>query len=398
MVQTAKILKDICITVSEIRERLKTEAQRYHMRGTFTLLSYIINEYLVKNVAVRYPELSALQDFDSENIGVVEYDDTTEYYNLKSQTDSLALSGDTTNKRFWENGGYGFQSDTGFAFSRDAIEKYYLDTLNMGDGKTNLDDFLSVVYDLGASVQFTSKVTGEPQILSTDNAETNAHNEQMYLKFNGQDVGYQPYMNYKNVAHPSYQVHPYLRRFVESSNLAYPIANAFYNDANENLEYDIAHGLVDRHIGPNGNSIDVWLHNVRDYSGWMSRYEKSSHVLPTDTGKTSECIDYDGMFYPPAVDDFTNDKKNFIADVRSRGRAGFGYFTRYYSHLSLTDEELDRIANQLDHYGARIIQITSERDDDAKVFDIFKYCLDAYGNSVMIIKEVSQDATYSQRL
>ena len=398
VVQTSKILKDICITISEIRERLKTEAQRYHMRGTFTLLSYIINEYLVKNVALRYPELSGLDNFDSENIQVVEYDDTTEYFNLKAQTDGVALSGDTTNQRFWEDDGLGFLGDSGFAFSAGEIEKYYLDTLNIGDGKTDIDDFLSVVYDLGASVSFTSKDTGEPQILSSESAEANARSEKMFLKFNGQDIGYQPYANHKNAAHPSYQVHPYLRKFIESSQLAYPIVNAFYNDANENLEDDIAKGLIDRHVGTSGNSIDVWLHNVRDYSGWMSRYEKSSHVLAADIGKTNECIDYDGMFYPPAVDDFTKDRRNFIEDVRSRGNGGFGYFDRYYSHLSLTDEELSRIAKQLDQYGDRIVAITSEREDDENVFDVFKYCVDAYGNSIMIVKSVPQDATYSQRL
>lgn len=395
VVQTSKILKDICIAISEIRERLKTEAQRYHMRGTFTLLSYIINEYLVKNVALRYPELSTLRNFDAENIQVVEYDDTTEYFNIKTQTDGVALSGDTTNQRFWEEVGSGFLGNSGFAFSASEIEKYYLDTLNVGDGKTDLDDFLTVIYDLGASVSFTSKDTGEPQILSSENNEANARTEQLFLKFNGQDVGYQPYANYKNVAHPSYQVHPYLRKFIESSQLAYPIVNAFYNDANENLEDDIAKGLVDRHIGPNGNSVDVWLHNVRDYSGWMSRYEKSSHVLADDVGKVNGCIDYDGMFYPPAVEDFARDKRNFIDDVRSRGEGGFGYFERYYSHLSLTDEELYRIAKQLDQYGDRILEITSERGDDENVFDVFKYGLDAYGNSIMIVKSVQQDETYS---
>lgn len=398
VVQVSNILKDICITISEIRERLKTEAQRYHMRGTFTLLSYIINEYLVKNVALRYPELSALGNFDSKNIQVVEYDDTTEYFNIKTQTDGIALSGDTTNKRFWEEDGSGFLGNSGFAFSASEIEKYYLDTLNVGDGKTVLDDFLSVVYDLGASVSFTSKDTGEPQILSSENDEANARTEQLFLKFNGQDIGYQPYMNYKNMAHPSYQVHPYLRKFIESSQIAYPIVNAFYNDANENLEDNIAKGLVDSHLGPNGNSIDVWLHNTRDYSGWMSRYEKSPHVLASDIGKTNGCIDYDGMFYPPAVDDFAKDKGNFIEDVRSRGESGFGYFERYYSHLSLTDEELFRISKQLDQYGDRILEITSERGDDENVFDVFKYGLDAYNNSIMIVKSVPQDATYSQKL
>ena len=56
-------------------------------------------------------------------------------------------------------------------------------------------------------------------------------------------------------------------------------------------------------IGKNGEIIDVWKNNSFDFSGYMSRYEQSSHQSSTDTTKSCEVIDYEGIFYPPAIEE-----------------------------------------------------------------------------------------------
>lgn len=79
----------------EIREQLKVQMQRTYMKGTFLLLSYAINEYLKYNIANKYGDkiytkdgATSLRDFiekalqDKNNVELVEYNDSTQYYNI----------------------------------------------------------------------------------------------------------------------------------------------------------------------------------------------------------------------------------------------------------------------------------------------------------------------------
>jgi len=133
----AKFLADFTLYISNIREKLKSQAVRYYMKGTFNLLSFIINEYLIEfsknNNVLKYifDEDSALQakyiaelsspgvehdeilkelaEIKSRlsahmyvNVNVVEYDDLTEYYNLSTDTTRNAANNIGANERYWE--------------------------------------------------------------------------------------------------------------------------------------------------------------------------------------------------------------------------------------------------------------------------------------------------------
>ena len=58
---------------------------------------------------------------------------------------------------------------------------------------------------------------------------------------------------------------------------------------------------IDKYIGEFGNVISVWSNNMKDFTSYSTRYESSNHICRYTT-KFSEMVDYDGAFYPPALD------------------------------------------------------------------------------------------------
>jgi len=91
----AKILTEKTFAIAELREQIKVQMQKIHIKGTFLLLSYIINEYLMKNIGERYTE-KLTYDYTNEplsgiistaiatgeNVKLIEYVDDTEYFNI----------------------------------------------------------------------------------------------------------------------------------------------------------------------------------------------------------------------------------------------------------------------------------------------------------------------------
>lgn len=134
-------LLDITHRLQDVREYLKSHAQRTYMKGTFLLISYVVNEYLKQNV---YPALSNLQerqtqhtignkskdvyelsdlanraeipldlDFSNNHLELIEYVDQTQYFNISTDIEQDALSIDspqsimsasTLNGKFWNSG------------------------------------------------------------------------------------------------------------------------------------------------------------------------------------------------------------------------------------------------------------------------------------------------------
>lgn len=124
----------------------------------------------------------------------------------------------------------------------------------------------------------------------------------MFLTLAGKDICYYPYYNFKNIIHPSYQIHPFLWNFVEKTSSQDEIRETFYSHNVEELIDQKALLYVDQIFGEYGQVKDKWkFPNIRDFSGYTSRYEKSRHS-PNSNTRFSEVVDYDGPFYPPAVD------------------------------------------------------------------------------------------------
>jgi uncharacterized protein YuzB (UPF0349 family) len=85
------------------------------MRGTFLLISYVINEFLKYGIQDKYGKYFTTREGVSlstilqssletdDNVQLIEYYDDTEYYNITTSNDKYALNGEITVEKFWDN-------------------------------------------------------------------------------------------------------------------------------------------------------------------------------------------------------------------------------------------------------------------------------------------------------
>ena len=199
-----------------------------------------------------------------------------------------------------------------------------------------------------------------------------------------------PYYNYKNVTHPSYQIHPFLWNFSENIVVqhAIDVVSRVFADINiAALEGALVQSNLDKYIGQFGNVIDIWKNNTRDFTSYTTRYEQSDHVCRY-TSEWSEVVDYDGAFYPPALSTYLAGDKSY-ASVSS-----------WYAHLSVDHDSkmLSRLSCCLSVCYNAISSIASDKllkDVD----DIFKYQVDTYGNMYILYKRYAhEDVPYYEKL
>lgn len=181
-------LADTALYIATIRERLKLQTRKNYMKGTYDLMLYVINEYLVdysrlnpvfrndgfyddgqtrSTVPIRDLLRSVYADLSSHDIGsltAVEYFDATEYYNIESETDGRSdMLG--TNDRFWRDpGGEPLVRHDGLDqdFDAESITSFYMDTVGLRDNYisdgNSLCAFLDAVFSLGAVDSFVHAV------------------------------------------------------------------------------------------------------------------------------------------------------------------------------------------------------------------------------------------------
>lgn len=96
---------------------------------------------------------------------------------------------------------------------------------------------------------------------------------------------------------------------------------------------------------------------------------------------------YAGAFYPPALEEFLADSPAFIQKVQDNTPDS------YYYKLNLSQEELNKISEQLRIYEKPIREIArcprDEKSRDCALsaeYDIYKYTQDIYGNSLILFK------------
>lgn len=134
--------------ISKLREELKLQLQKTHMKGTFNLLSYVINEYLLEFSKSN----SVIKDIDSavdmirkrvkSDTSIIEYYDTTEYFNISTDNTVHAKNKKYANERYWEENDESTNSNSGFAFAKSEIENFYTKVLNTKNKTTDLMKFL----------------------------------------------------------------------------------------------------------------------------------------------------------------------------------------------------------------------------------------------------------------
>lgn len=396
-------LAGITIYISKIREYLKYQAQKNYMKGTYNLLKFVIGMFLKQfsesnffNIMKEEAEpassqIQALQarisTITTDDIDVVEYADQTEYFNIS------ALEGDGTdvNERYWER-----ESENG-CFTDDEISNFYSNTLGCWDRVRDVPDFLNAVFQAGASKSSLSN--GNIRVDPGVDQQVSAANYQIMLQYNGNRFGYAPYANHKNLVHPSYQLHPYLRGFIKYENIKNAVQNAFTNSSNDRLEDEMVKASISAYVGEFGQPVNMALNNAFDYSGYTTRYEYSDHYHDT---MSSEVVAYDGAFYPPALSSFRKDREEFIWQV-SAGYVGSEsestYFEKYYSHLGMSERGYGRVAVQLSAYAGLIDEITETKDSLSNVYDIFKYGMDRFENLYILYKKYDRpNPTYRERL
>lgn len=177
--------------VCKLRHEIKLQTQKNYMRGTNLLLIYIINEYLrdyakhnnltsdvlgqegfeqiQKKLANHSLQGTSKQGY---SVNIQEYYDSTEYFNIATDSTASADMSAHSNARFWELTSFEnpqmMQKD-GEAFDLAEIEQFYLSSLNLERSISgNLPAFLSAVYDVGANNTFVYKnLSGDLSIYSS---------------------------------------------------------------------------------------------------------------------------------------------------------------------------------------------------------------------------------------
>ena len=212
-------LMKIVHSIQDLREYLKSHAQRTYMKGTFLLISYIVNEYLKQNI---YPALCQMQqgkfnkivlsngtsvvveatppsvewDSDQNKLNLVEYFDQTQYYNLETNVDSISSANyNQLNNQFW-NGGSTIAGNAAFVdstnllksevksqqiFSKHAsleqIAQFYESILaqpnNKSDsGENYVNGFLETVFETGADDSWWSDAHNKVMATLSDQTHT----------------------------------------------------------------------------------------------------------------------------------------------------------------------------------------------------------------------------------
>lgn len=187
----AQALTDTAFYISRIREKIKLQTRKNYMKGTYDLILYVVNEFLVDYARLNpmfrsdeklsgysvgqllKPLWKELSSHDVNNLTAIEYFDETEYYNIKSESDSgehkFRYSPATVNSRFWRDpGGESLMEQDGIDrdFDLKSITSFYMDTLGIRDNyisdENSLCAFLDAVYSLGAMDSFIHTVSADP--------------------------------------------------------------------------------------------------------------------------------------------------------------------------------------------------------------------------------------------
>ena len=331
----AKTLADVCRSIQTIRERVKTFTQQVYLRGSTLLMQFVVNEYLRYTLPYKYANLvdsgliDAIPKLDSgwpagdnyDRVSVIEYWDTTEYYNLSTEHSDYARNYGYVNYPFWLRPNDSVDSNS---IPRSTINDFYMKMLGMNTvlsskGNDTVSGFLSTIYSMGlldayidndVSVQVLPVEQTPASALNTSNPGVLSalRDYQAFLAktYSGLSTGTEPYYNWKNVTHPSWQVHPYLWNFIEKSDLDNVIETTYNITANGLRLAAMKTDRVSACIGDASEILNLWRFKTEDFSGYLTRYELGRQSFLKWNMQPSPVVNYDGIFYPDAIDDYIN--------------------------------------------------------------------------------------------
>lgn len=209
------------------------------------------------------------------------------------------------------------------------------------------------------------------------------YKNKLFKKYSGLSSSDYSFYNIKNQRHPSYQIHPYIKNFVDTDNIDYPIGNIANIVSEKIVSRLINH--ISTYVDNDGYLINEWNNTLHTNSDYISEYEHSSNISPI--GIVSKQIDYDGLFYPEAVKDFLADTRAFTSTLRGLSDDNYKCTNKWYKDLNLSYNERNRICEQL----AALSSVISSYAV-LSAYDIHRYGKDYYGNMYILVKDYGKSA------
>jgi len=142
--------------------------------------------------------------------------------------------------------------NTDLAKKQDDVEWKVGFELDKVDGYVNIM-VSEISASLGSTDNFEDVVKNRLEELDIFKDNQYLERKDMFLTYAGQEMCYYPYFNLTNVAHPSYQVHPFLWNFISKSDADISeLTKVFYTVNPEDLNGAEFAKNVDRYYGQFG--------------------------------------------------------------------------------------------------------------------------------------------------
>lgn len=264
-------------------------------------------------------------------------------------------------------------------------------------------DYSNLISDDSSQLLITKldNMNSELSILETNidnNLDHYNKSREIYIKYNGTEIGYDPFYNYKNQAYSSYQIHPYLYNFIEKSNVVYPLAQAFFVAFTEEYEKELYEKGIDNIIGQYGNIKNAWKSGLFDWTSYQTTYESYTSKTESNVNDINPIDGFVGLFYPPALEALLNNREQFLQDVQDNTP------NSYYYHLNFSNNQCQKTYEQLMAYEQIIKYVATAQETNqlSGEFDIYRYVEDCMGNQIFLLKSYkhlyeahANDSTYT---
>lgn len=269
------------------------------------------------------------------------------------------------------------------SLSLDSLIKTYsnsisnLSTMTVG----NYSEFMTEAAEILEATDETQHSLSANEVSATtseNDIEWRKYKEDLFKKYTGLSLGSASFYNIKNQRHASYQIHPYVKNFVESSKLNFPIdsiANLMTEKVMSLLVNDMS-----SYVDDDGYIINEWNNMLNTNSDYITEYENSANKSPA--GVVSKQIDYDGLFYPEAVYEYIEDSTAFTLSLYNSASPNV-CTNRWYKDLNLSEFERKHISDQLSRLSNLISAVATSP------YDIYRYGKDFYGNAYSLVKKYS---------
>lgn len=356
LISVAGFLRDFARHVQEVRENVKTIAQKHAMRGTGALVVHLVNDYLQK-------ELPAIRDSvvgdsgslplgweeqtryaNHGNVQLLEYEDDNEYFNIEPTAD--VVGSDSLNSRYWEQLEGLADDDSLGVLTKGQIADFYRNVLGMGrlqpkrpSDYDDVCDFLVDLFRTGAN-PIALDESGEIQnpiddVLSRTESEFGyTRAERVAVQGNqglrkAQETQFRTYsgnydlasqgifdlasgadtsLYWKNSTYSSQVLHPFMYNLKLWDKLTNIVVNGYRDYADSKLIGLLSsQATFDDLFGDFGEGQNFWKYNILDLSGYTTRYEaavKNEYLDDGSDGRNptvSPLTGYDGLFHPEAV-------------------------------------------------------------------------------------------------